>query len=125
MHAPVLQERILNDLSLEMETTSNRLDFVQVCSLAIFSGFSYFAFQFAYPHVKTRVTIFFLTPIIQSQNEALKCLVPFCGAEKSGHGDEEGWHQGSDHVDRVPGCSIHHSFRFGVLDIAKCTSCLI
>jgi hypothetical protein len=28
----VLQERILNDLSLEMETTSNRLDFVQVCS---------------------------------------------------------------------------------------------
>ncbi|PWZ32527.1 Syntaxin-61 [Zea mays] len=27
--AAVLQERILNDLSLEMETTSNRLDFVQ------------------------------------------------------------------------------------------------
>jgi hypothetical protein len=26
----VLQERILNDLSFEMETTSNRLDFVQV-----------------------------------------------------------------------------------------------
>jgi hypothetical protein len=27
-----LQERIINDLSLEMETTSNRLDFVQVIS---------------------------------------------------------------------------------------------
>jgi len=41
-----------------------------------------------------------------------------CGAEKSGHGDEEGWHQGADYVDCVPGRSIHYSLRFGVLDIA-------
>jgi len=41
-----------------------------------------------------------------------------CGAEKSGHGDEEGWHQGADYVDCVPGRSIYYSLCFGVLDIA-------
>lgn len=132
-----------------METTSNRLDFVQVCSLAIFNGNFWLSKQKGNFYLRNNLhTLFFLypknswllrpalpfssftprpfflwtfTPRIQSQNETRKCLDPFCGAEKSGHGDEEGWHQGSDHVDRFPGCSVHHSFRFGVLDIAKCT----
>lgn len=50
------------------------------------------------------------------------CPVILCGAEKSGHGDEEGRHQGADHVDRVPGGSVRYSLRLGVLDIAKCAA---
>ena len=48
----VLQERILNDLSLEMETTSNRLDFVQVCCLVIFSGYFCLCSSLHAPRVK-------------------------------------------------------------------------
>lgn len=40
----IFQDRILGDLSMEMETTSNRLDFVQVCSFrqdrVLFCNFS-------------------------------------------------------------------------------------
>jgi hypothetical protein len=83
------------------------------------------AFTFHGLTVRTSVCIpFSLRQEFNIQNEALKCLVPFSGVEKSVHGDEEGRHQGSDHVDHVSGSSVHHSFRFGVLGIAKCTRVL-
>lgn len=38
-------------------------------------------------------------------------------AEKSGHGDEEGWCEGSDHDDTGFGGFVHFPFYFGILHL--------
>lgn len=118
-----------------METTSNRLDFVQVS----YSVCLHFIIQFAEPqafhaimHVPLSGNLILHFSFGSSPREfncklkkvLLTCVQP-CGAEKGGHGDEEGWHQGADYVDCVPGCSVHNSFRVGVLDIAKFQACSV
>jgi hypothetical protein len=48
----VQQEKLLGELSLDMETTSNRLDFVQVCIVSLAIAKDFISLPLPYPLVK-------------------------------------------------------------------------
>lgn len=90
----MLQEKIIDELGSEMDSTANRLDFVQVILF---------------------MTLFLLSNI--TQFSWFKTHYLYISAEKGSNGDEEGKRQGPDHDDTILGGSIHYPLRFGLLHL--------
>lgn len=91
----MFQERIIDELDTEMDSTKNRLEFVQVKPLQV-------------------LLLYFEVSVKKVESERMK--IGFV-TEKSGNGNEESWSKRSNDDDMFLARLVHHPFRSRLLDL--------
>ena len=111
----MLQEKILDELGNEMDSTSNRLDFVQVS----------FRFSFLLSDFNIAGNKDMNGKDLNVNMCKLMCVSLFMISEKSGNGDEEGQCKGPDDDDMWFAGAVHFPFYLGILHlvISECLGC--